>query len=567
MERKETTVAIDFGTTNSLVCVYNKNKVECVCPGEYNEQGSNLIPSFVEYAKKDVVVGKAAKRNLGRPNHFVVAAVKRIIGLTYEEYEKLENKNIFGCSVIRGSDGYPRFVVNGDGDTKTPIEVASEIFKVLKKRVDEITGRDKYNPEQEISNSNKPGYSKAFVTVPANFRDHQCKAIIEAARLANIQVEKLIPEPTAAALSWCLNNMDSIHSGEKLLVYDFGGGTFDVSLLQYSGDGKFHIQNTGGNPYLGGNDIDFAIIDYIIKKTKVLCEDEQIIENLNKLKEKKNRLNKLKSEVEKRKCLLTNKCTFYQDEKEFYDKNESKSIDISCDCIDKNLKNDFALTPKDLNNAISEKINDTISISLKVLESENLRSGNIRHIICVGGSSRLHLVKQKLMQVFTSASFIETNPDEAVARGAMELVLLNSDDDINRIIKQKVVVSYGLQTGDNRVALILKKGAYIPALSNDVTFTPLNDYEKEIYSVIYQWVGEPNTITDIVNGVSMVPVSECIRIDTLSFENMYPKTKDKQHFVIRFYIDFGGTLEVICKDNDENVILSQKSFGAVYDGH
>ena len=131
MERKETTVAIDFGTTNSLVCVYNKSKVECVCSEEYNEQGINLIPSFVEYSKKGVVVGKAAKSNLGKPNHFVVAAVKRIIGLTYKEYEKLENKNIFGCSVIRGSDGYPRFVINGDGDTKTPIEVASEIFKVL----------------------------------------------------------------------------------------------------------------------------------------------------------------------------------------------------------------------------------------------------------------------------------------------------------------------------------------------------------------------------------------------------------------------------------------------------
>ena len=181
MNDLESTLAIDFGTTNSVVFVYKSGKLEAVPAGTYNtdknQQGSTLFPSYVEYSKNGVIVGGAAKNNFGRNNKFVVAAVKRIIGLSYTEYENLQEKSIFGCEVINGQDGYPKFVIDAEGNTKSPVEVASEIFKVLKKEADAYTNRS---------------YSKAYVTVPANFKDHQCRAIKEAAKLAGLEVLKLI---------------------------------------------------------------------------------------------------------------------------------------------------------------------------------------------------------------------------------------------------------------------------------------------------------------------------------------------------------------------------------------
>ena len=136
MSDPESTLAIDFGTTNSVVFVFKSGKLEAVPAGTYNtdehRQGSVLFPSFVEYSTRIPTVGSAAKKNFGRNNKYVVAAVKRIIGLSYTEYENLQDKSIFGCEVINGQDGYPKFVIDAEGNTKSPVEVASEIFKVQK---------------------------------------------------------------------------------------------------------------------------------------------------------------------------------------------------------------------------------------------------------------------------------------------------------------------------------------------------------------------------------------------------------------------------------------------------
>ena len=142
MDDVNSILAIDFGTTNSAVCVYKNEKSDVVPAGTHNDQGSVLFPSFVEYTKHGVVVGNAAKNNFGRHNKYVVAAVKRIIGLSYTEYKNLQDKSIFGCEVVKGQDGYPRFIIDADGNTKSPVEVASEIFKVLKKAADDWSNRN-----------------------------------------------------------------------------------------------------------------------------------------------------------------------------------------------------------------------------------------------------------------------------------------------------------------------------------------------------------------------------------------------------------------------------------------
>ena len=538
-----TIIAIDFGTTNSVGYIYKNGRIEGLSSNQYNKQGVNLIPSFVEYTKYGAIVGSAAKNDFGKPmkkngSKYVVAAVKRIIGLSYEEYEKLQDKSIFGCEIIKGQDGYPRFIIDANGNTKSPIEVASEIFKVLKQLADEYTNRK---------------YTKAYVTVPANFKDHQCRAIKEAAKLAGLEVLKLITEPTAAAMSWCFEHSNQIKSGEKMVVYDFGGGTFDVSLLHCFGPNKFRILNTGGNPNLGGNDLDTALASFMIEKGSKYFGSDVI----NGIQKNKKKMNCLRHSCESAKIEFSNSIPYNEDEQQYLKENK-KSYDIEMN--DDNLD----LTLEEFYTVLSPFIDNTITITKDTIMKQKLMVGNIKKFFLVGGSSHLHLIKQRLQKKFTRAMFPSINPDEAVAQGAMALVV--NDATNKETIEEKIVISYGLQTSSNTVALILKKGDTIPAVSGEIPFSNSQDYQPTISSAIYQWTGDPSVVVEDDNDIPVVPISECTRIEVLSFKNKYPKRANEQHLTILFSLKVGGTLEVICKDKDKNEVLACKTYAAVYGG-
>ena len=200
----EDILAIDFGTTNSTACVFKGEKRTQLWNDQICEE--YLFPSFVEYTDKGVIVGNAAKLNMGKPGHFVVSCVKRLIGLRYDDYLKLEKKDIFGCEVVRGDDGYPYFVVSEDGSRRVNcIDVACELFKWIKENAERICGRT---------------FSKAYIGRPANFLDHQVKAICEAAEKAGLQVDKMLTEPTAAGLSWYKSAViGTIPTLKKTLMY------------------------------------------------------------------------------------------------------------------------------------------------------------------------------------------------------------------------------------------------------------------------------------------------------------------------------------------------------------
>ena len=541
MSDPESTLAIDFGTTNSVVFVFKSGKLEAVPAGTYNtdehRQGSVLFPSFVEYSTRIPTVGSAAKKNFGRNNKYVVAAVKRIIGLTYTEYENLQDKSIFGCEVVKGQDGYPLFIIDAESNTKSPVEVASEIFKVLKKEADAYTNRS---------------YSKAYVTVPANFKDHQCRAIKEAAKLAGLEVLKLITEPTAAAMSWCFDHPDQIKSGEKMVVYDFGGGTFDVSLLQCFGPNQFCVLNTGGNPNLGGNDLDTALMNAMIEKVRIATSKEP--------KYRKREINRIRQDCEEAKIQITNCCKYDDDETVFLDINKLSNISIGSLVIDDSTSVDC--TARDLNKAIDKYVDETVKITLDVIKHEKLQPEDIKYFLLVGGSSFLHLIRQRLHKKFTQAQFPVIKLQEVVARGAMSLLINDSTHTCQ--VKEKIVISYGLYAGNNEASLFLEKGTVIPAYSFIQPFVNNEDNQKYIKSIIYQWEGDPSTAKKTKNGVHVVPISECTMINQLSFENKYPKPKGKQKLAIQFKLDVGGTLEVICEDRDEKKLLASISYHAVY---
>ena len=545
MSLAKSTIAIDFGTTNSVVYLNKGKTMEYVPAGNYGmTQGTAMFPSFVEYAKSGLVVGRVAKNNFGKKKKFVVAAVKRIIGQTYEEYEKMKDKSIFGCEVVKGDDGYPYFVVNDNGKTVSPVEVASELFKVMKQEADTLGGRC---------------FTQAYVTVPANFKDHQCKAIKKAAEIAGLKVLKLITEPTAAAMSWCFDNADKLGTDENMIVYDFGGGTFDVSLVQYKGGKKFLVRNVDGNPNLGGNDVDSAILDHMVKK----CERTSGVDVSEKVKSRKHR-SSLRSSCETAKIIITdNSNSYYDDDENTFIRNSSAVnhpvtfSDLSMDGVD-----DVDCTTRDLNDAIRKKVEETVDITIRMMEKEKLMVGNIRYVMLVGGSSHLHLIKQLIHKKFIHSKFPIMNLNEAVAIGAMKFLMSDSDPNSHENVEEKIVISYGLQTSSNEVALILKRGEIIPALSEEKVFTLMKDYMEDIHTAIYQWEGDPSDSTKVhmVSRIPCVPKKDCTRVAKLVFKNKFPKRRNEQQLAMQFILDVGGTLQVICKDKKENEVLLMKDY-------
>ena len=550
-EKLNKTVAIDFGTTNSVGGIFKNNNIAIIPSNEYGDQGSALIPSFVEYRERGVVVGRAAKNNFGKKNKFVIAAVKRIIGQRYEEYERLNDKTIFGCEVVRGDDGYPRFVVSEDGRRVSAIEVASEIFKVMKKRADEYGERE---------------FSEAYVTVPANFKDHQCKAIKKAAEIAGLKVLKLITEPTAAAMSWCFDHADELSIGQRMIVYDFGGGTFDVSHVQYIGKNRFRVRTVDGNPNLGGNDIDSALMDSIIElyyqKT-----------GINLVDGKPRAVHKFKTELrhgcEDIKILMTNDCTYDDDKDNFYNINRRMRIPVAISTMNTKLEpdDDIDLSPKVFDRAIEKKIDETIDITQQLIGREGLMVGNVRYFFLVGGSSKLTMVKRKLKSIFSNSFFPVINAEESVAKGAMKLLINDcSEKPGNPVVEQPIVTSYGLASSGDDVAIILKRGQRIPVLSNDFEFTTTEDRQKHVDSMIYQWVGDPKTLPE-KNGVPIANRLDCTEVDHLVFDIEDVKPKGEKKLAIRFYLEEGGTLEVVCRDMDVDDILKDISYVVDHGGH
>ena len=541
-EKLESTIAIDFGTTNSIACIW-RNGIIRVIPGD--KQGgegteSNIIPSFVEYTNNKTNVGRAAKTNFGKENKFVVGAVKRIIGKTYKECEENNiDKSIFGCEYVKGDDGYPYFIVSKEGKRVSPIEVASEIFKEIKKRAEAFGGRK---------------YHQAYVSVPANFKNHEVKGIIMAARMAGLEVLKSVTEPTAAAMSWCLDPNNKIESG-RMLVYDFGGGTFDVSLIQHYTNKGFQVVNTGGDPRLGGNDIDSALMKYLIKQ----YQNEHGDDIRDYIMNNRNKRNKYRSECENVKILLTNGCEYDKDSSEFYKKNERINQDLAFSSIKREYE-DINVTPRMLDETIERKIKKTIDHTENLLGLNEWFPGSVGYVFIVGGSSHLHLVKRELEHMFCFSKFPPIDVDEAVATGVMRFLYNDCLKD-KKNIEEKVVVSYGIDTKDG-VALVLKRGHRLGTATNDVGIKPVED-AKQIDTIVYQWEGNPKTL-NTVEGVPIAPKEECIEIGHWCFRISSPE----KHYGIRFQLEQDGLLKTYLVEygDKENRVLSDQSVETKYGG-
>ena len=527
------TFSVDFGTSNSVVYVLKNNQYTKI--QEKSGQSNFLFPSFIQYhtvedpnsSEKKLVVntGYSPKENTKKPlskgKNYIITAVKRLIGLTYDEYLKLGDKDIFGCEVVRGDDGYPYFIVDDKNKQVSCIEAASELFKEFKSRVNDFCHPKEYN--------------SIYLTIPANYGKKQSDAIRQAAELAGLQVETFIPEPSAAAFAYLLDNeKQPIQPQEKILVYDFGGGTFDASLLTVKSKKKgLVVMGVEGDNKLGGNDIDTAFMKYIQSRIK---EEFQIETFIPEGKNRNRKLMKFRAMCEDAKINLMS--------------NSSHTMYLSD--INEDVES-IQLFQFDLNNCIEPLINRTMDCVMKVLNKHNLNPGNIRHIILVGGSSRLQLVKTKLEEKFKNSTIYNDDPDFCVSLGALKLIKYGSS------ISSTVSSSYGLQATSNSVVLLIKKGSQLPLVTRRFSFLTTVNNQKNVDMKIYRC----NKDIKEQGKIETVGIKECEPIYDLKFDLVDCNVNAENYSVeIEFSFSMGGVLEVFCYHQDK--LIHQHTYKPIY---
>ena len=503
-------LAIDFGSSNSVAFLLKNGNAEQI--SDNTEQGLCGFPSLVEYLGNRILTATVVKKRRQQARStYSVSCVKRILGLTWDQYNALETKDIFGCEVVRGADGYPRFVVSGDGRQVSPIEVAAELFRKIKFDADA---------------RNDAPVTDCFVTVPANYKENQRGAIKEAARMAGLDVKAIIIEPTAAAMSWCFDHQNEVALNDKMLVFDFGGGTLDLSLLNYDGNGEFSVIDTDGDPKLGGYDIDLEIRKEVCRRVDNL--------DLSSLRDRcKSRLLAVCEDM-KIQLSVTSGC----------------EIDLS-DIVDDDETRFF--TQADLNVIVNNLCMDRINHCLNRLMNKPGRSlGMIKRVLMVGGSSRILAVKEALHSRFHNAIFPSINPETSGAQGALSIA--RRPDIVHDIISY----SYGLRLSDDQVIILLPRGTQIPCESEPITFSSDEDYPDKIYSIIYQWNDQQSNET---GGTK--PISECTMVQEYCFKNEHPLPSGESTFTITFYLSVGGTLEVVCIDSKTGNVMNHQVYNSL----
>ena len=434
-------VGIDLGTTNSCAYYFRRGRYEVV-----DFDGIRLFPSFVCFNKDKILCGRGAKVNFGRANYDVVRNVKRLIGRYYNSNEVQQAIDYCGVPVVnRNNKPYLKVTRNGQVREYTPSEISAEILKAMFSRIRETTNCD---------------IGRVLVTIPANFDANQRTATLEAIMDAGIEESQITlrNEPTAAAICY---GLDREAIGQNVLVYDLGGGTFDVSILHIE-RGKIDVIVHDGDNFLGGSNFDEIILDWLLSEYRDTYEEELIDDSLPERSKRRAR-NGLLSICEEAKEQLSSV------------RSHTLSLPIF-------LNNDatFDLTLETLNNLLDDKIEETMTIVKRALRSAHLNKDNISHVVLVGGSSRLKIVHKKLEDYFGRDKMTEAvNPDECVAKGAC--MALQHDE----VISDRTAFSLGTSLVNDMVECIIPAMAQIP-VEKTVRVQTASDNQDVVVSEVCQ---------------------------------------------------------------------------------
>ena len=485
-------IGIDLGTTNSCVAILEGDKVKVI----ENSEGARTTPSIVAYTENEVLVGAGAKRQAVTNPKNTLFAVKRLIGRKFTDAVVQKDIKMVPYKIVSADNGDAWVEVRND--KKAPPQISAEVLKKMKKTAEDYLGE---------------AVTEAVITVPAYFNDSQRQATKDAGRIAGLDVKRIINEPTAAALAF---GMDKKEGDRKIAVYDLGGGTFDISIIdiaEIDGEHQFEVLSTNGDTFLGGEDFDLRLIDYLADEFK----KEQGID----LHNDPLALQRLKEAAEKAKIELST----------------AQQTEVNLPYITADATGPKHLSIKVTRSKLEALVEDLVARTIEpckvALADAGLKIGDVGDVIMVGGQTRMPMVLEKVKEFFGKDPRRDVNPDEAVAIGAAFQGAVLSGDVKDVLLLDVTPLTLGIETMGGVATPVIEKNTTIPTKKSQI-FSTADDNQTAVTIHVLQ--GERKQ------------AAQNKSLGRFDLSDIPPARRGMPQIDVTFDIDANGILHVGAKD-------------------